>query len=497
MSSPAEHLLISAILRTENFNLASSRGIADEMFYGYQEEFSWIRKYYMKYSKTPSTAAFRQVFDSFPMKKVDDIELYIEEVRESHSTQVVIQGLRDTMNKLKSGDVAGAIKKLSSVSMTAETSLLGSAKDGNIFEDYEDIEAEALRRAKKLEDTGFSGIPTGFPTLDELTGGIQPGWFCVVSARAGIGKTRSLIRMACAAAFSGYTVQYDALEQARYEIGWQVQTFASSEFGQGVMRSLDLAQGRVDTFAYKKFLQSMRSTIQGKMHVADNRSMAITPPVMAAQIQKNKVDVLYLDYLTIMEGAEGYENAANLSKTLARMSKKYGVPIITAAQINRNGADRKEQGLEHLSDTDELGRSADLVINVQQFSKRVLCMTVVKFRHGPSGQKFFLRFDPNLGVMEEITYEEAISMQDADEAGGSSKAPVVKKFVPRKKGSFHESAMSRKQDSAGKTVKTSSRRVVADTKRTVTKRGFQPDEQPRRVVKQAVAPAKRSVATKR
>lgn len=441
MSSP-ELLLISAILRTQNHTLPAARGINPNMFYGYREEYEWIETYVSKYTRTPSVGAFRKVFDDMPLAKVDDVELYIEEVREAHARQVLLKELNKVTSKLKAGDTAGAIQQLSSAALSSEASLLGHGTDGDIFSEYDDVKEEVLRRAEKVLDTGLSGIPTGLPTLDELTGGIQPGWFCVISARAGVGKTRSLIRMACAAAFSGYTVQYNALEQTRPEIGMQVQSFASSEFGHSVLKSLDLAQGKVEQQDYLKFLRTMKETIQGKMHVADNSRNAITPTTIAAQIERNQVDISFLDYLTIMEGAEGYENAANLSKSMARIAKKYRVPIITAAQINRNGADRKEQGLEHLSDTDELGRSADLVINVQQFSKRVLSMTVVKFRHGPSGHKFYLKFDPNQGVMEEITYNEAIAMRDVDD--DKKENPSNKKFTPRKKGSFHEQALKRK-----------------------------------------------------
>lgn len=439
-------MLISAILRTQNHTLPAARGINPNMFYGYREEYEWIERYVMKYLRTPSVGAFRKVFDDLPVEKVDDVELYTEEVREAHARQVVLKELNKITSKLKSGDVVGAIQQLSSAALSSEASLLGHGTDGDIFRDNEDVKEEILRRAEKADETGFSGIPTGFPTLDELTGGIQPGWFVVISARAGVGKTRSLIRMACAAAFSGYTVQYDALEQTRPEIGMQVHSFASSEFGHSVLKSLDLAQGKVDKQNYLKFLRSMKETIQGKMHVADNSRNAITPSTMAAQIERNQADIVFLDYLTIMEGADGHENAAALSKSMARTAKHYRTPIITAAQINRSGAERKEQGLEHLSDTDELGRSADLVINVQQYSKRVLSMTVVKFRHGPSGHKFYLKFDPNMGVMEEITWDDAQNLRDVDEdkKNGVSRA----KFVPRKKGSFHESALTRKQQTA-------------------------------------------------
>lgn len=448
MSSPAEHLLISAILRTNGHTMAVSRGINKEMFYGYRDEFEWIDNYYSKFGKTPSLGAFRQVFDEFPVKKVDDIEMYIEEVRDSHAKQVVLKGLNEVTGAMKSGDIRRAIKHLSSVSLSSEAALLGHSTDGNIFEDYKDIEDEIFRRATKVKDTGFSGIPTGIPTLDELTGGIQPGWFVVFTARAGIGKTRTLIRTACAAAFSGYTVQYDALEQSRPEIAMQVHSFASSEFGNDVFKSLDLAQGKVDAGKYKKFLQDTRGTVQGKMHVADSSRNNIGPSTIAAQIERNKADLVCLDHLTILEGADDWQSAANLSTALARIAKRYRVPIVTAAQVNRSGASSRDQGLEHIAATDRIGQDADLVINIQEFSKSVLSMTIVKFRHGPSGHRFYLKFDPNQGVMEEITYEQAVDQKDIDDDKKDTQKD--KKFVPRKKGSFHQAAIARKNQPTDK-----------------------------------------------
>jgi replicative DNA helicase len=442
LSSPAEPLLISAILRTKQHNTVVARGINKEMFYGYRDEFEWIDTYYSKFGKCPSIGAFRQVFDDFPLKKVDDVELYIEEVRDSHAKQVVLKGLKEVTDNIRSGDVKKAIRQLGKVSLSSESALLGHGSDGNIFDTFEDIEQEIAKRVSKVNATGFSGIPTGIPSLDELTGGIQPGWYVVFTARAGVGKTRSLIRLACAAAFSGYTVQYDALEQTRPEIAMQVHSFASSEFGHDVFKSLDLAQGKVDMAKYKQFLRDSQGTIQGKMHVADSSRNKLGPETISAQIERNQVDLVCFDHLTIAEGADDWQSAANISTALARTAKRYRVPIVTAAQVNRNGLGKETQGLGDIAGTDRIGQDADLVINVQQFSKSVLSMTVVKFRHGPSGNRFYLKFDPNMGVMEEITFEDAVNMKDID--GDQEDKAKAKKFVPRKKGSFHKDALARK-----------------------------------------------------
>jgi replicative DNA helicase len=415
------------------------------MFHAYRDAYEWIEGYIAQHRRTPSKGAFREAFDELPLKAVDDVELYIEQVRENHSRMVLLSGLQSVTSKLRNGDVAAAIKQLNSAAVAAEASFMGHGSDGDIFRDYADIKDEVLRRKKKSDETGFAGIPTGFPTLDELTGGIQPGWFVVVSARAGVGKTRSLIRMACAAAFSGFTVQYDALEQTRPEIAMQVHAFGSSEFGKGVIKSLDLAKGKgFQTSDYFQLMEHLRDNVKGKFHVADTTKGAIGPATIAAQIERNRADIVFLDFLTLMDGVDDHQSAANTSSAIKRTAQKYKVPIVTAAQINRQGAGAKYQGLDNIGVSDKIGQDADLVINAQQMSRSVIVMEIIKFRHGPDGYKFYLKFDPNQGVMEEITYEQAMDLKDIDEAANDDREKVQKKFVPRQRGSFHQAAIAKK-----------------------------------------------------
>jgi replicative DNA helicase len=438
VTSP-EVLLISAVLRRKDHVVPAARGICADMFHGCRDEWTWIESYVALHSRTPSVGAFRGQFPELVLKKVDDVEYFCERVREENSRITLQRGLNEVIQKLRAGDVQGAIKQMSAASVQAEASFLGRNADSDIFSDFEDIEQEVLRRKRRAARTGFSGIPTGFPTLDELTGGLQPGWLVVVAARAGVGKTRSLVRMACAATFSGFTSQYDALEQTRAEIGMQVHSFASSEFGIETFQSIDLAKGtNFSPRRYRQFLEQSRDTVRGKMHVADNTRGGVTPSTMAAQVERNKADIFFLDYLTLVEGADDWGSIGNISTALKRLGTRYHIPVVTAAQINRKGADSKENDLSHIAYADRIGQDADLVIIVNKISSSVVSMRVIKNRHGRSGIMFYLSFDPNRGVMEEITYEEAMDLRDFD--ASSEDEEKERKFTPRRKGSFMEDA---------------------------------------------------------
>lgn len=473
MTSP-EILLISAIMRSRDCTTAVMAGVTPEMFYGYREEYEWLSKYVENRGRTPSRGAFREAFSEIVLKNVDDVELFSEEVKDNHSRQLMLKSMKRVSTAIQQKDIKRASALLHEASIEVESSLLGSSFDSDIFQDYGDIEKEVLDRKRRMEATGFSGIPTGFPTLDELTGGIQPGWFVIVCARAGVGKTRSLTRMSCAASFSGFISQYDALEQSRAEIAMQVHAFVSSEFGQGTFKSLDLAKGTgYSETEYKRFLRETSRQVAGKMHVADNRYVTIGPAVIKAQIKRNNPDIFFLDYLTLMEGADDWQSSANLVTSLSRCAKRTGCAIVTAAQINRKGAESKEVDTEHLSVTDRLGQDADLVVVVEKFGgcQSVVRMKVIKFRHGPSGYVFFLKFDPNQGVMEEITYQEACDIRD-NEKDAQEEVREVKKFTPRKKGSFAATAKTRKaaKKPAEAPVTSSEPRRVPRTPQAVPKR---------------------------
>jgi replicative DNA helicase len=299
-----------------------------------------------------------------------------------------------------------------------------------------------------------------------------------MAARLGQGKTWSLARMACAAAFSGYNIQYDALEGTRPEIAMRIHTFASSEYGKEVFKNLDLSMGKnFSPRAYKEFLQSLRNDVKGRMHIADTTKGPISPLSIAAQIERNRVDIVYLDYITLMDGSDGasegdWKSIGKLSKSLKQIAQMYQTPIVAAAQLNREAANMRDlAGPDKLAESDSIGRDADAVITARQMSKHVIAMKLAKYRHGRDGFVWYTKFLPNTGHFEEITFDEA---QDAIAEDKDSEVEDDYKFKPRQKGSFkqmsdakHKTAtingkkvMVVKKNAGGASKSTSNKKVV-------------------------------------
>ena len=70
---------------------------------------------------------------------------------------------------------------------------------------------EALEKAQ--ESTGqYSGVPSGFPTLDSMTLGWQPSDLIILAARPSVGKTAFALNVARNAAVMGYPTAVFSLE---------------------------------------------------------------------------------------------------------------------------------------------------------------------------------------------------------------------------------------------------------------------------------------------
>jgi replicative DNA helicase len=315
--------------------------------------------------------------------------------------------MRDMTDLIADGRIDEAISSMKKT-MTTVASSIGSIRDTDILTDWKDVYDEVRNRKDHFDEHGMAGIPTGFDTIDQRTGGVQPGQSWIIGARLGEGKSWALLRMAVSAVIAGYNVQFDALEMSRAEVGMRLHNFMSGAVGKDVFKSLSLAQGKdFDIKQYRQFLRELSSLQKGKLHVSDDRRIGALE--IAAQIERNKPDIFFLDYLTLAktQGDGGWQDIGKFSKDIKEIGGEYHVGMVSAAQLNRNATGREVAGAEDLAQADAIGQDADAVINMKKRSERITEAKLVKYRHGRSGYRFFIMTDMELGKMEEVSFNKA------------------------------------------------------------------------------------------
>jgi replicative DNA helicase len=249
-------------------------------------------------------------------------------------------------------------------------------------------------------------------------GGLPPGEFIIVGARLGQGKSWAMTKMAASALMEGYTALYDSLEMTRTNITLRVQTMLSQAVGRPYAAA-DLMTGTTipDLVEYREIIAHLQDHVPGALHVADTTKGRISPMTIAAQIERIQPDIVFVDYLTLldMQGEGDWKSVAALSNAMQSLAQRYKIPIVAAAQLNRaDGRTREVPGSDALARSDSVGQDADQVMNLQRKSTRVVKQKLVKNRHGMDGMSWYSEFRPGAGVIEEINQERAYELIDED-----------------------------------------------------------------------------------
>lgn len=408
--------LVSAVIRTGDLMSATTSGITPEMFSYYEPLWSWVLDYSTEHGSTPDRAAFMHSWSDLKIIKTDNVSYWVEALKSRYAQMSMLETIAEAQDQLAYGVSPDVVLREMS---TGVSDLLGKVERHSVARmsgDWSGAVGEVRDRANARLAGRSAGWPYGFPTLDLATSGAQPGHLCVIGARLGHGKTYTMIRMAEEAVRAGATVMFFSLEQSRNQIMYRMHSLLSRRLHDTTFSSSDLMSGDVDLDSYEAFCRSLSSKLDGELIIHDTRRGRVSAHTVAAGIEAHKPDVVFIDYLTLMDmDNSDWQSIAKLTGQLKVTAEQYGVPIVVAAQLNREAMSSSgPAGAEHLGRSDAIGQDADLVLTLSKKTKRVLQMRLAKYRHAPDQQKWYVNFDPGNGVIEEVSADDASDLMDAD-----------------------------------------------------------------------------------
>jgi replicative DNA helicase len=275
------------------------------------------------------------------------------------------------------------------------------------------------------EAHGLTGIPTGLPTIDRTTGGLQTGDLVVLAARPSVGKT----------AAAGQWAMYAALER-------RVPTLFVTLEQRASQLALRMASNRtcIDLVAVRdaraqdqdlsRLNRALEQLADAPLTFLDSRDLRMSDVRRHARLltAQGKCGLLFLDYLTLLQPeptstrAETREaQVAAQSRMAKSIARELGIPVVLLCQLNReferdSGAApgvRRSPRSPRLSDLRESGaieQDADLVVFIHRPFVRPTSaeerahegetdLLIAKNRNGPIGRvraryhKAWVRFE--------------------------------------------------------------------------------------------------------
>lgn len=230
----------------------------------------------------------------------------------------------------------------------------------NVF----DTMSEAASSGNKIP-----GLSTGLPDLDRTILGLNKSELILIAARPGMGKTSIALNIALHVGMNlGKTIAIFSLEMSREQMVTRLLSRAA------LVPSQNLLTGQLSEQQWKKVADAAQTLSMADIRIDDNPTLTVAD--MNAQCRRvQKLDLVVIDYLQLMQSAGSGHNWSNESRTqavsdisrmLKIMAKELNVPVICLSQLSRANESRQDKRpmLSDLRESGAIEQDADVVIGL-------------------------------------------------------------------------------------------------------------------------------------
>jgi replicative DNA helicase len=220
---------------------------------------------------------------------------------------------------------------------------------------------EAIEKLYHTKDS-YTGIPTGFPSLDNMTSGFQNSEFIIIGARPSVGKTALALTMASNISIhQKISVGFFTLEMSDMQL---MQRLVASEARIG---SQMIRTGMLRPSDFKNLTDAAGLIYEAPLYIVDMPNMRLLDLRAQARRMKAQLDVkiIFIDYLTLV-GSENpdlprHEQIAEISRSLKALARELDIPVVALSQVSRD-SEGKRPNLANIRESGSIEQDADVVI---------------------------------------------------------------------------------------------------------------------------------------
>ena len=352
-------LLRSLVENDQPLSEVLERGL-DESYFEQAERsaFNFIRNFKQKHGYYPNIQTIevesgaKGAFSNLPTEPLDYWIPYVKDRKKFAIAKKTLSELRDSLDN---EDTEAAFRQIQEA-----YGLLTKTQEGYTVKNLEDWEEEVLKSHDEVQLTpGITGIPFGFPSLDKITYGINPGDLVTLVGVTGACKSYICLRSALEAYLRGKNVLLISPEMPEKQIARRLlalQTHISEQ---------DYRKGRLSYYATQKAREVIKQPIIVDDEEQDN-FFKILPSGFYGDVQQirtlceeYKPDLLVADGFYLLndsssKGSAHWQEAENILKVLKQLAVEDDIGVLGSTQYNRSkpgqiqGA-RSTQGVEQLS----------------------------------------------------------------------------------------------------------------------------------------------------
>lgn len=239
-----------------------------------------------------------------------------------------------------------------------------------------------------------TAIPTPWPDVDDLIGGLYPGRMYVIGGRPAAGKSTAALNVAeHAATEHGKKVLIFSREMPTVDVSGRILAYGAqvdvSKINHRRLASYD--RDAIAAYRAKVGTPSLRVNARAA-------SLSTMKALARAQHHRHGLDVLVVDYLQLVRpdatGRNREQEVARVSMDLKALAMELGIAVVLPAQLNRGPVSRADARptMSDLRDSGQIEQDSDVVIllwhqvGADDKPTGKVTLLVDKNRHGPRGE---------------------------------------------------------------------------------------------------------------
>ena len=250
----------------------------------------------------------------------------------------------------------------------------------------------------------LTGLPTGFPSIDRMTGGLKGGQLIIIAARPAMGKSvfgMNIVRNICklpefceperpekpepapAPQPDGDVLSaLAALVESHRKTGKWCAVFSLEMSSEQVATRLLAAETNINVSALSKaditqadaprLLAGTQSL--SRCHVVIDDTASLSLPALKSRIRRianeRNIGCILIDYLGLIDAGTGDSNMAyaigRISRALKVLAKEMDIPVLLLVQLSRKVEEREDHHpqLADLRDSGSIEQDADVVMMI-------------------------------------------------------------------------------------------------------------------------------------
>ena len=247
-----------------------------------------------------------------------------------------------------------------------------------------------------MNDSGITGLDTGFSELNRRTGGFHGGELIIIAGRPGMGKSSFAVNIAEHISISNKkTVAVFNLEMPKEQI---VNRIICS---QALVNLSKIRTGEMTGEDWEKIGAIVDRIATAPMYIDDTASITVSEIRAKCRRLKQTKDLqlIVIDYLQLMQSSgradSRQQEIAEISRSLKVLAKELNIPVIALSQLSRASESRSDKRpmLSDLRESGQIEQDADLIMflyrddyyNKDTDEKNLAECSIAKNRSGEPG----------------------------------------------------------------------------------------------------------------